>query len=268
MIDRSELGGSARGDQLDRRRGGGLLVEPRCQASVDRHRRSPVLDDRDPRRVVGVELADDELVGSPRCREPGGGRPVDVCALVAGAIAARARDLVAFTAARAAPVAERRAGEPAPRHELEQRAAWRRSSLGGVRLADPVGTRTRCALTTRGEDALDRLGSRQLLVDEEDGIEHDAVAEHGHEQLLDVVGRGEGATVEERPRACAPLEREAASNGRSDLNEIELAGRADEGDDPPLERSSTYTSSTAATSAVISSSDTTGSSRASGWPCR
>jgi hypothetical protein len=65
---------------------------------VDRHTGPPVVDQRDTRRLFGEELADDELVGPARFRQPGRGGPVDVRDQVAGTVRARARDLVADAA--------------------------------------------------------------------------------------------------------------------------------------------------------------------------
>ena len=48
-------------------------------------------------------------------------------------------------------------------------------------------------------------------------------------------GRNERTPVQERPRARDPLERERPANRRANLNDLELARRADEVDDPALQ---------------------------------
>ena len=142
---------------------------------------------------------------------------------VAGPVRPRARDLVAVAAARGAPSAELHTEEAPPRDERERPRRCGAHALGaGVAPRAPQSGSGRGALLdARGEDALDRLVARQVLVDDELGCEHEAVADHRHEERLDVLGRREVPAVQERPRARGALEREAAANRRADLHEVE-----------------------------------------------
>jgi hypothetical protein len=62
------------------------------------------------------------------------------------------------------------------------------------------------------------------------------VAEHGEEELFDILRNDVVAPAEERPGADRLLEREAASDRGADGDDLELAGRANEVDDPALEQ--------------------------------
>ena len=59
--------------------------------------------------------------------------------------------------------------------------------------------------------------------------------EHGNEEPLDVVGDDVVAAVEERPCARDTLDRETAADRAADRDDIELASRADEVDDPVVQ---------------------------------
>ena len=59
--------------------------------------------------------------------------------------------------------------------------------------------------------------------------------EHGHEEPLDVVGDDVVAAVEERPRAGDALDGKTAADRAADRDDIELAGRANEVDDPVVQ---------------------------------
>ena len=58
----------------------------------------------------------------------------------------------------------------------------------------------------------------------------------GPEQLLDVVGGDEVASVHQRPRPCHAFEREAAAYRRANLDGVERTRRADELDGPLLQQ--------------------------------
>ncbi len=59
--------------------------------------------------------------------------------------------------------------------------------------------------------------------------------EHRHEQELDVLGNHVRPSVEQRPRACCALEREAPADGAADDDRLLLARGAYELHDPAVE---------------------------------
>ena len=102
---------------------------------------------------------------------------------------------------------------------------------------------------------------------EEARPEEDAVQEHGHEELLDVLGRDVAARVQHGPRARRAVERERAADGAADRDDVELAGRADEVDDPARDGLvHEHVADGARGASATSSRSIAGSSRPSGWP--
>jgi len=99
------------------------LVEPGQRRREERELSAPVGDDDDARPLVGVALADDELVGAARGGHPGRGGPVDRADVVARPVRARAGHLGAASAAHASHRPVRQADQPAARDELEGLAA-------------------------------------------------------------------------------------------------------------------------------------------------
>src|SRR4051812_39948305 len=72
-------------------------------------------------------------------------------------------------------------------------------------------------------------------LDEERRREDDAVADDRQEEVVHVVRHGVVASVDERPGAHCPLERERAAHRCSDRDRVELTGGAHEIDYPALE---------------------------------
>ena len=95
------------------------LSSVRSGDALDRHRRPAVDEHDDARRLVGEPLAHDELVAAARGGEPCRGGPVHPADVVAGLVLARARDIGADAAARAAHAAEREADHSPARDERE-----------------------------------------------------------------------------------------------------------------------------------------------------
>src|SRR4029453_5081624 len=85
-------------------------------------------------------------------------------------------------------------------------------------------------------EVLQRLDTADLPHFHEEGRgDQEAVAEPGQEQRLDVLGHDVVASVQQRPAARRALEREAATDGRPDRDDVEPACGTDELDDPALE---------------------------------
>ena len=161
LLDVGELaaGGSRRAaDRRDRGRGGRRLVEPGQRWPVELHPRPPVDGERDQRRRVGEELADDELVGAPSGREACRRRPVDPRRPVARPVGPRARDLVSLAAPWAPMLAEANADEPPPRNEGEGALARRAHEPSGAAPASQFGS----GRGTRSRQAARMLSRRSL----------------------------------------------------------------------------------------------------------
>ena len=140
------LGDHARRDELEHPGSRRSLVEPRQPTAEHRHRRPTVADDDDAGRLVGEELARDELVRAACGGETGGRGPVDPGDPVAAPVGARAGDLVAFAAARAAVRAEASPGEPPLRGEGNRADARARHASAVAASASHVGSgRGACA---------------------------------------------------------------------------------------------------------------------------
>ena len=175
------------------------LSSVRSGDALDRHRRPAVAEHDDARRLVGEALAHDELVGPARGREAGRRRPVHPADVVARAVLARARDVGADAAARAAHAAEGEADHPPSRDEREDR--------GHSTPSRPPERRGRCrsrASARRSRQRARTLEARRLPaavadLGEEARPEEDAVHEHRHEQLLDVLRRDVAARVQHAP---------------------------------------------------------------------
>src|SRR3954453_8487102 len=100
--------------------------------------------------------------------------------------------------------------------------------IGGLR----VDARARGPVEAAAQE-VERTGGAVLLLPVR--VEQDAVAEDGDEELLDVLRLHERAALRERPCAGGALERERAPHRCADVDGIEVAGRADEADQPVLE---------------------------------
>ena len=155
---------------------------------VELHPRAPVDRERDQRRRVGEELADDELVGAARGRESCRRAPVDPGRPVARPVRPRARDLVSLA---------RAVGSGAGRSERRRTACAER----GRRDARPRGSRPSGAAPasqsgsgrgTRSRQAA-RMPSRRSLslgiaADQRVGRQDQPVPDDGSEEPLDVLG--------------------------------------------------------------------------------
>ena len=76
----------------------------------------------------------------------------------------------------------------------------------------------------------------RVIVDEDHRVEDQPVPENGDEERFDVLRCDEVAVVQQRPGPGTPLEREAASHRRADLDQLGVASRPHEVDDPALEK--------------------------------
>ena len=115
--------------------------------------------------------------------------PVDPGDVVAGLVLARARDVGADASARAPHAAEREADHAPARDERERPAAIATPPTTRDVEVD-VEARLRRDLETAGLDVEGgRVPAAVADLGEEAGPEEDAVQEHRHEQLLDVLGR-------------------------------------------------------------------------------
>ena len=182
-------------------------------------RRSQTSDDA--RRLVGVVVADDELVPSARGRESRAGAPVDRGDRVAGRVWTRAERRRSRGRADGSP--GRRTGGPTSR---------RRGTSGKVCRS---GTILRPALAASQSGAGGGASARQRSLiccsassrptarvsARYDARKEQPVSEHRQEERFDVLRDDVVASVQQRPGACRPLEREAAAHRGADRDAFE-----------------------------------------------
>ena len=127
--------------------------------------------------------------------------------------------------------------QPVPRDEREasrpaQYSLANARDVGQSGRGGGTGSKHEVAQLLAGHRAYDT--SRRL--GEECRAQDEPVAQHGNEQVHDVVREDVVAPLEEGPGSRRLREGEGAADRRSDLDLLELARRADEADDPLLEQ--------------------------------
>ena len=268
------------GDPAHARRG---LCSHGQLGRVERHLRPPVADDHDARHLLGVALADDELVAArdatragptPSSRSRGSGRPAGTGREPATSEPCPRRMLVCPPNAEPSRRRRGQSGTGADRAPGRSPGVTARGRAEDAELVLRVGLRTRHALEARarGTARAPRPGRARRASARNAGVKTMRCAEHGQEERLDVVGLHVVAPVEQRPRPRRPArargspgpsaERNVSSSSRVALHEL---------DDPAAgSRRRCRRPRSRAGARATSSSATTGRSRSSGcssrWP--
>src|SRR5207247_5690937 len=119
--------------------------------------------------------------------------------------------------------------DPTPRDELERHVGQGELLRG---LAAPYlrrGDESQAGVPEVRERV---LPARPARLSAKGGAEPDAMRDHRQEEMLDIVRDDELAPIEERPGARRAFEREGSAHRCADGAHLDLAGRADELDDP------------------------------------
>ena len=186
-------------DQLERGDESARLVQGAQIRCGNRHRRAVVEEHDDAGRLVGEALADDELVATARGGEARRCGPVHPRDVVARAVLARARDVVADAAPRTAHAAEREPHHPPPRNERA-----RRKGIANGNLRSAATELTLFLARAYGSICARSRGFRVHTITERSAIYGDLSSGEGEKVIESVGNRCSKASAEPTSRRISP----------------------------------------------------------------